>query len=101
MWVLQLNPMQGRYEDLNPVAWAETKTALEAYVAREKVQPYSDDAGHNMCGGALTKSFRKGSPLEYLNPPDRPECFVEVLLEDWLAQTTQRYERLRGGLLMV
>jgi hypothetical protein len=93
MWILQLNPMTANFENLSAVARAETREQLVAFLLREQVEPYTDDDGENMCGGKLRKSFRKGGPLEYLNPPDRPECFVEVSLDKWLEQTRLEYER--------
>jgi len=92
MFVLQLNPMMEHHEVMEPVARAETIGALKAFVESERVEPYSDDAGMNMCGGKLRKSFRKNGPLEYLNPPDRNECIVDVgTPEDWAARAIERY----------
>ncbi len=81
MWILQLNPMQGNFEYLTPVGRADSRESLVAFLAREQVEPYSDDDGQNMMGGKLLKSFRKGGPLEFLNPPDRDECWVEYDME--------------------
>ncbi len=93
--------MMGNYERLEAVARAETREALESFLARETVEPYTDDDGANMCGGKLRKSFRKGGPLEYLNPPDREECFVSVSLDEWIANTVREYERLVNCLPLV
>jgi len=70
MWLLRLNNMQNHTEDATIVAWAETKEALEAFIARERVEPY-DDGGENTFSGstcAWRKSFRKGGPLQWFNP---------------------------------
>ncbi len=94
MFILQLNPMMGNFESLRPVARAETKDALMAYVEAQRVEGYSDEDGQNMCGGKLNKSFRKGGVLEFFNPPDREECFVDVgTKEDWAQQAMARYEQ--------
>lgn len=50
MFILRLNPMMGSYEQLCAVARAETVEALKAFVESERVEPYSDDDGANMCG---------------------------------------------------
>lgn len=102
MFVLQLNPMMGHYEQLTAVAAAESAEALQAFVESEKVEPYSDDDGANMCSGKLRKSFRKGGPLEFLNPPDRPECIVDVgTAEDWAERARKDFEEQVGALLRV
>lgn len=101
MWILQLNPMQGNYERLEAVARAETREALEAMLAREAVEPYTED-DHNAWGPCkLRKAYRKAGPLEYMNPPDREECFVRVSLDDWIANTVREYERRVNHLPMV
>lgn len=102
MMILQLNPMTANYERLTAVARAETREALEAFLLSEKVEPYSDSDGESMCGGRLNKSFRKGGPLEYFNPPDRNECFVEVgTAEDWAEQAREQYRHSVGSIMLV
>lgn len=102
MFILQLNPMTTNCEVLRAVARAETKESLEAYLARERVESYTDDDGLNMCGGKLCKSFRKGGPLEFFNPPDGPECFVDVgTAESWAEQARLNYQRQVLGLMAV
>lgn len=92
MYILQLNPMTDKYERLSAVACAETAEALSAFVESERVEPYSDGDGLNMCGGALTKYFRKGGPLEFFNPPDREGCIVDVGTEDdWAERARESY----------
>lgn len=62
MWVLLLNDMRSsKIEILTPVARAETKEALLAFLEREKVEGYRD--------GPWGKSYRKDGPLEWCNPP--------------------------------
>ena len=76
MWILFLNDMRSFHvEDLRAVGWAETREALEAVLASEKVEPYRD--------GQWYKAFRAGGPLEWCNPPlgfdmDEGRTFVEV-----------------------
>lgn len=101
MWVLQLNPMMDNYENLRACARAETREALERFVAIETVERYTDDAGTNMMGGKLWKSFRKGGPLEFLNPPDRPECYVEVSLDVMLERVRRDYDQHVNSLLLI
>ena len=62
MWVLQLNDMRAsQIEIVHPVARAETREALQAFMDRERVEPYNDER--------WGKSFRQGGPLEWCNPP--------------------------------
>jgi hypothetical protein len=72
MWILLLNDMRMPHvETLVPVAKAETKEVLEAYLAREKVEPYQD--------GQWGKTYRQGGPLEWYNPPsDIDRAIVDV-----------------------
>lgn len=66
MFILQLNDMRGRPELLTPIARAEVVDDLVAIMDREKVEPYSDPTKP---GGAWTKHFRNGGPLEWFNLP--------------------------------
>lgn len=78
--------MRDRHESLEPVARAETKEALEAFMAKERTDPYTTP-NEDCYGGphSLNKVFNKGGPLEYYNPPDRAQCFQQVSLDDWIA----------------
>ena len=86
-WVLTLNPMMGKTEDREAVAWAPSKEALQAYIDRERVETYVDDGESAFSGepSQFTKHFRKGGPLEWFNPPEdlstkQEEVFREVAL---------------------
>jgi len=92
MHILLLNPMRGRYEELVPVARAHTREALDAFLASEKVDTYTEKDANDWGPASLRKSFRKGGPLEYFNPPDRNECYQRASLDEWLANTTRAYE---------
>jgi hypothetical protein len=62
VWILQLNDMRdARVEWMTPVCCADSREELEAFVEREKVEPYKD--------GTWGKSFRQGGPLEWFNQP--------------------------------
>ena len=61
MWILQLNDMRDEVISLKPVARAETKEELEAFVKSETVDPYQDEE--------YGKVFKKDGPLEWHNPP--------------------------------
>ena len=61
MFVLWLNPMTDNVESRKAVAKADTREALEQLLERECVEPYQDDCWH--------KTYRKGGPLEWYNPP--------------------------------
>jgi hypothetical protein len=114
-WVLILNDMRGRCEDMRPVARAETKEALLAFLEHERVEPYKDDGMHTivhdtdtlaqMAGGPVVekipqyywnKTFRKGGPLEWFNPPwgDSPENFVNAgTRDDHARRAAERFDR--------
>lgn len=62
-WILYLNRMTDAHiEDISPVGFAETRGALEAFVKQQSVPLYRD--------GQYMKTFKKGGPLEWFNPPD-------------------------------
>jgi hypothetical protein len=95
------------FEDLQPVARAETREELEELVRRETVESYTDTVDREFfhesdcIAGASTpqsgykynKVFRKGGPLEWYNPPNSfSESYVNIgTLEDWLEQTKKRW----------
>lgn len=62
MWILQLNDMRSpQIEIMTAVCKAETKEDLEALIEVEKVEFYRD--------GNWGKNYKKGSILEWFNPP--------------------------------
>jgi len=63
MFVLVLNPMRGRMEDQHIVARASTREALIAFLARERVEPYTDVES----GYTWRRSFRRDGPLVWYN----------------------------------
>jgi hypothetical protein len=85
MFILYMNPMRGRCEDMEPVARAETAEELQALVKRERCEPWDDvgdkdqlhdtDAAARLSGPFVErvqnyrwrKCFRKGGPLEWYN----------------------------------
>jgi hypothetical protein len=85
MWVLLLNDMRmPKIEMLEPVARAETKEALIAYLGSQEVETYQD--------GQWNKVYRKGGSLEWYNPPSDDLSFRDVGHEDdWAANARQRY----------
>lgn len=89
MFILNMNPMTGRAENCTPVARAETKEALLAFIESEKVEPYQD--------GPWSKCFRRGGPLEWFNPPDCQlfPAFVDVgTLEDWKRRAEAEWQSM-------
>lgn len=101
MWFLKLNPMRGNTEDRAIVGWAETKEELDAYLARERVEPYGDPGQSSFGLGPTTwrKVFRKGGPLEWFNPPEdiyAEDSFVDVgSREDWMERSGLKWDALR------
>ena len=88
IYVLLLNPMQGRAEDADPVAWSENREALVQFMKEQlngepyvevafKYQAHDTDQAAQMSGPYVEtidgyewhKVFAKGSPLEWYNPP--------------------------------
>lgn len=113
MYLLYLNPMRDRTEARRLVARAETREALMAFVEREIAEPYIDagerrithetDMIAQMAGGLVDehipgwrwqKTFRKGGPLEWFNPPLGDDCVVEVSLEQDIAKLTETWDRM-------
>jgi len=95
MWVLFLNHMRdAKIEMLQPVARAETKEELKAFIDRERCEPYQDEPSppYNI---AWVHNFKQGGPLEWHNPPYEhmeDEHFVYVgSLEEWLEGATINY----------
>ena len=73
MWILFLNDIRDpKPESVKAVFRAENKDELQALVAREAVAPYEEAIEHMWGKGKVpthSKSFRKGGPLEWYNPP--------------------------------
>src|SRR5208282_1970651 len=90
MWVLQLNPMTANAERVVPVACAETREQLQAFMNEQAVEPYQD--------GQWGKVFRQGSMLEWYNPPCGGQAFIDIPAfvdigteEDWAREAVERY----------
>jgi hypothetical protein len=97
MWLLLLNRMTDeKVEYLTPVAVAESREALEAFVASERVPYYQTDN--------WGKEFRQGGPLEWFNPPmfDPERSFVDIGTRDeYLMRKADEWDRDIGSLPMV
>jgi hypothetical protein len=99
MFVLQLNPMRSNAENVVPVARAKTREELEAFIARERVEPYVTD-------GQWHKVFRAGGPLEWFNAPDTlGEAWIGVpaivyvgVRQDWMDEAGERYDRMLASI---
>jgi hypothetical protein len=93
MYILQLNDMRSsQIEITSPVARAETREELEAFIERERVETYKD--------GQWSKSFRQGGPLEWRNPPwGFEEHIIDVQTEDdWAARARENYRELKNSI---
>lgn len=119
MYVLMLNDMRSaHFENVQPVARANTREELEAFIARERVEPYTDTgertvlhntdlaaqiAGHHVeqqRSYSWRKCFKRGGPLEWFNDPDttRDPAIVPVMSYDTWMQIAidtahQEYEK--------
>lgn len=91
MWVLMLNPMRDRSENIRPVAFAPTKAELEAFVASETVPPYTEEGSSPWHNASHTyhKIFRKDGPLSWFNGP-RDGSYSDVGTEDQAADNARR-----------
>jgi hypothetical protein len=74
MWILVLNDMRSpKIEMMTEVARGSTQESLLRLLESERVESYSD--------GPWGKSFRKGGPLEWCNPPFAHELehhFIDI-----------------------
>jgi hypothetical protein len=101
MWVLQLNPMTANAERVTPVACADTREALEAFLNLQLADaPYQDGQWH--------KVFRQGSTLEWFNPPFGDQAFINVPAfvdigteDDWAREAVERYRHFLTELYFV
>jgi hypothetical protein len=84
VWILYLNDMRSSHvEDVQPIARSDTQEELQALMNKEKVEAYSEPtelpptspesepSNYDYRANSRTwvKSFRKGGPLEWFNPP--------------------------------
>ncbi len=106
MWVLYLNPMRDRTEARHPICRAETREALEAFLARETVEPYTDEEPDLYFPSGVkrwSKVFRKGGPIEWYNPPfSAGEGPIDIgTVEDFLVFMREKWEREYLALMKV
>lgn len=72
VYLLKMNPIRGRCESNDRVAWSHSSAALKKFVKSLRVGSYEDfnpaDQSSNVIyGPAWIKSFKRGSPLEWYN----------------------------------
>ncbi len=92
MWILYLDDMRApSAEALVPVARAETKEELEAFLSSESVKPYTDYPNMESFE-RWAKCYRKGGPLEWFNPPYGKNLINVGTLDHWKAQAEQKWE---------
>jgi hypothetical protein len=88
-WVLLLNDMRAhKVEIVQPVARAETREELVAWVESLRVPTYQD--------GQWQRSYAKGSALEWFNPPFGPACMnvgsAESIMQEAIASARRRWQ---------
>lgn len=88
MFVLVLNDMRfAQVEQTIGVVRAESSEEILKFLERERVESYREER--------WWKSFRKGGPLEWFNPPydhELPRMILNVgTLEDWMHKAADRY----------
>jgi len=69
-FMLVLNPMMGNTENCKEFGPFDTKEQLMDFYNAEKVELYKDTGPNTFEGGTkvYNKSFKKGGPLEWMNP---------------------------------
>lgn len=79
-YVLVLNPMMSNTEARADFGPFPTKEALMVFYNAEKVEPYKDEGVDTFCDPynktgkkMYRKCFRKGGPLEWMNPLNEQE----------------------------
>ncbi len=81
--ILFLNDMRHtHFDDLTPVAWADSLESLKKFVDGQRVPTYKDTPGR------WTKTFKVGGPLEWYNPPyDEEQYYRPIPIYDARAAT--------------
>lgn len=69
-YCLFLNPMTGRMEERNAVAVSDNPAVLQRILDECRCEPYQDKGDYYGSEKAWNKSFKKGSELEWFNPPE-------------------------------
>lgn len=71
VYFLKLNDMRGSFWNTRVIAASFSPDKLIEYAEREIVEPYTDGPSEDDYGNSHTyrKVFRKGSDLEWCNPP--------------------------------
>lgn len=95
MWLLKLNDMRAsKIEIMTKICIAETPEALEEFLDSESVTPYQENG--------WGKTFRKGGPLEWYNPPFGGSMGDHIVYmgteEDWINQARAEYRMFIEGL---
>ena len=104
LYVLKLNDMRWpKFEMSNAIAKSENRDDLVEFLERERVELYKEEVE----GRRWAKSFRKGGPLEWFNPPTAPDYsgsnsmhgIVEYMsLDDVLRHTREEYEAVLAAI---
>lgn len=74
-FLLVLNPMMGNTENGQQFGPFETMEELKAFYDSQLVERYREEGPNTFDGGVKTysKTFRKGGPLEWMNPLEDTE----------------------------
>lgn len=95
MWLLYLNHMQSaKSENVQPVLCADTKEDIESFLKQEEAR-WQDDG--------WAKTYRKGSVLEWFNPPHDNRYFRDIGTKDVFVgkaavDAAARYDHFTTGL---
>src|SRR4051812_2991343 len=92
--------MRGPAENRQPVARAETREELVAFIEAEIAEPTEDSGVESSSAYGLRqhtyrKAFRVGGPLEWYNPPFGLDEAIQDLgtREQWIARAVERAEQ--------
>ena len=91
-WVIALNDMRGAAEDLRGIAAFSERADALAFYHSCVVEPWTDEPSADNYGNVheFNKVYRKGSPLEWCNPPN---CdFIEKIQDGFGAGIFQHWQ---------
>jgi len=72
IWTLIMNPVYGRLEDRQMVAWSDDKEKLVDYYNQSKVESYQEESGRGD-GHKYYLNFSPTSLMHKFNPLDTPD----------------------------
>ena len=99
-YLLALNPIRERTEEMVIVAVSPSREKLVEFYNSQLCEEYTEEINNETSGykAKFNKSFRKGGPLEWMNPTDLDTLseFSHGIIEEWITMESiplvqQRY----------